>query len=183
MDEDPKVIATFLSSRSGLVEYAASRVGRQHAEDIVQEAFVKISRIRADDPKWYTGPRGEIRSLPGYMFGIVRNLCADHGRQVSRRSSREAPEDAAQASTDGGPSPEESVAARQQLALFAEALANLPARTREAFSMHRLADAPLRAVAQTLEVSIARADQLVRQAEIKLAQQLPDLVLGKKTGK
>ncbi len=183
MDEDPKVIATFLNCRSGLIEYAATRVGRQHAEDIVQEAFVKISRIRIDDPKWHTGPRGEIRSLPGYMFGIVRNLCTDLGREVSRQSSQQAPEVAAQNKADGEPSPEDAVAARQQLALFVEALATLPARTREAFSMHRLGDAPLRSVAQALDVSIARADQLVRQAEIKLAQQLPDLAFSRKAGK
>ncbi|MEZ2127563.1 MULTISPECIES: RNA polymerase sigma factor [unclassified Sinorhizobium] len=174
MEESRSVVAVFLQHRANLIEYAAARAGREHAEDVVQEAFVRLSAIRADGTDWAYGPRGEIRSLNGYLFGIVRNLCADRLRILAQDRSRHSPEDALENVAQQDLSPEETVSVRQQLELVKQAIEALPPRIATAFKMRWIEGASFKHIAAKLGVSVARADQLVRQAEIRLAQQLPD---------
>ncbi len=174
MDQDRRVVGTFLSRRADLLEYAASRVGSDLAEEVVQDAFIRISTIRLDDPRWTTGPRGEIRDLHAYIFGIVRNLAIDRIRSRSLERQRYAPVEQLDLQP-GGVSPEQAAMERQQLDLIAQALKELPPRTRAAFTMQKVQGLRLREIADILDISVARVDQLVRNAMRHLAQQLPDL--------
>ena len=174
MEEGRNVVAVFLQHRASLIEYAAARAGREHAEDVVQEAFIRLSAIQADDADWAYGPRGEIRNLNSYLFGIVRNLCADRLRVLAKDRSRHSPEEALENVAQKEPSPEETVLVREQLGLVKQAIDALPPRIATAFKMRWIDGVSFKLIAEKLEVSVARADQLVRQAEVRLSQQLPD---------
>ncbi len=71
MEESRSVVAVFLQHRASLIEYAAARAGREHAEDVVQEAFVRLSTIQTEDADWAYGPRGEIRNLNSYLVHSI----------------------------------------------------------------------------------------------------------------
>ena len=70
------------------------------------------------------------------------------------------------------PSAETVLVSREELRTLAAALAELPERTRLAFNMHRLQGRPLREVADRLDISITRAQQLVKAAMIHGAKRL-----------
>ncbi|MGK6316664.1 sigma-70 family RNA polymerase sigma factor [Neorhizobium sp. DT-125] len=174
MQEDESVVDVFLQHRASLIEYAAARAGREHAEDVVQEAFIRLSAIQGNDPQWAFGPRGEIRNLNSYLFGVVRNLCTDRLRALAQDRSRRSPEEALQNVPQKERSPEEEVLVREQLRLVKHAIEGLPPRIATAFKMRWIDGVSFKLIAAQLGVSVARADQLVRQAEVRLSQQLPD---------
>lgn len=174
MGEDGNVDSVFKAHRRALIEYAVSFVGREFAEDIVQEAYLKLLELQKDNRNWTIGPRGEIRNLKSYIYAVVRNLCHDRHRGVARDRARYSSEDVLDTIASIDPSPEETVLVRQQLEQMARAIDNLPSRTGTAFRMSWCDGVPLRLIAEELQVSIQRADQLVRQAETYLARDLPD---------
>lgn len=65
-----KLERDFLAFRPTLLRYLATRfTERADAQDIAQEAFLRLRRI--SDP-------GKIKNPQGYFFQIVRNLAAEH---------------------------------------------------------------------------------------------------------
>ena len=70
------------------------------------------------------------------------------------------------------PSVETVLVHRDELRTLAAALVELPERTRLAFNMHRLEGRPLREVAERLDISITRAQQLVKAAMVHGARRL-----------
>ena len=70
------------------------------------------------------------------------------------------------------PSVESVLVHRDELRTLAAALVELPERTRLAFNMHRLEGRPLREVAERLDISITRAQQLVKAAMVHGAKRL-----------
>jgi RNA polymerase sigma-70 factor (ECF subfamily) len=69
-------------------------------------------------------------------------------------------------------SPEHELIYRRQVQILAEALAELPERTRIAFAMHRFDGHNLQAIAKHLGISVKLADQLVRNALTHFAERL-----------
>ena len=160
----------FIEHRRSLVEYAAGILGsRAQAEDVVQEAYIRFSaasgRASAEQGQAIVNPLA-------YLYAIVRNLALTW----ARRSTREiivAPgsEEIVSVASDQ-PSVETVLVDREELRTLAAALAELPERTRLAFNLHRLEGRPLREVADRLDISITRAQQLVKAAMIHGAKRL-----------
>jgi RNA polymerase sigma factor (sigma-70 family) len=143
----------FLEHRGSLVEYAARIVGsRAQAEDVVQEAWFKLSRI--EDESLVSEPLG-------YLYRLVRNLAIDTRRSLSRETGRSAPEAIALAFADDRPSPEQSAADRDELRLVLEALAELPERTQIAVRMNRIEGRKLQEVADHLDLSVTRTFNII----------------------
>lgn len=167
MPQDDSRLKLYLAKRAALIDYAAPIVGdRMRAEDVVQEAWIRFC-VRRD------GARGgaSIANPIGYLYRIVRNLAVDW----ARRSAVELPfSDPGQVErlAAGQPSAERSVLARDDLRRLAEALLELPERTRLAFNLHRLDGLTLEEVADRLDVSTVRAHQLVRIAILHCAKRL-----------
>jgi len=156
----------FLAHRRALVDYAAPIVGcRARAEDVVQEAFIRFSSVEGR-------PRGAAIVHPvGYLYRIVRNLAFDWSRRLSAEVAPVQP-DRLHAIPAETPSVEQALLYRDQLRVLAEALAELPERTRIAFDMHRLQGRTLQEVADRLGISVVRAHQLVKQAVLHGAREL-----------
>jgi RNA polymerase sigma factor (sigma-70 family) len=161
----------FLAHRSALIDYAAPIVGcRMRAEDVVQEAYIRFSAAahQAD------ASQDRIVQPVSYLYRIVRNLALDWARRPKVEAGL----------PDAGsvdripapaPSPERAALYRDELRVVADALAELPERTRIAFEMHRLGGHPLRQVAARLGISVGLAHQLVRDALTHCAERLGDL--------
>jgi len=157
-------LALYLEHRGSLVNYANGIVrDRAGAEDVVQEAYLRFSSA--------SGDARPIANPVSYLYRIVRNLALDW---VSRSSDgalaggSTALEDVAQ----DGPTAEDVLYYRDELRILADALAELPERTRIAFRMYRLEGCTLQQVADRLGVSVVRAHQLVKEAILHAARRL-----------
>ncbi|WP_077488934.1 sigma-70 family RNA polymerase sigma factor [Sinomonas mesophila] len=94
MDEDA-VAALYRDHGAALRRFARGAVGSEQAEDIVQEAIIRV---------WRQGPP-DASSLRAYLYRTVRNLIVDQHRRAERRPHAVAPlgEDGFDAVADGEP--------------------------------------------------------------------------------
>lgn len=166
MKPDPTVMELYQSHRAALIAYAAPIVGCQaHAEDVVQEAFVRYS-ARREQMHTAAGANevqhGPIVSSVSYLYRIVRNLALDWVQRSA--ASSEAHTSEIERLSAPAATPEQTLLQRDQLRVLAEALAELPERTRLAFHMHRLEGRSLQEIAEHLDISVVRAHQLVKDA-------------------
>lgn len=154
----------FLRHRERLIGRAAPIVRCPvEAEDVVQEAFIRFSARAGDDAEVSAAPVTAIRNPVGYLYRIVRNLALDRSRRVVRGPIQDAIEDLGWIPADA-PSPEQVALDRDRLRTLETALARLPVRTRTAFIMRRLEGKSFKEIADHLDVSVARAHQLVKDA-------------------
>lgn len=167
MPPDPKELNLYLSHRTALIDYAVPIVGcRARAEDVVQEAFIRYSARVPARPRAIDHP-------VAYLYRIVRNLALDWVRTPAAAAEggdagqlRHLPAAAA--------CPEETAMHREQLRVLADALAELPERTRLAFTMRRLDGCSLQEIADRLGVSVVRVHQLVKDAVRHAAARLDE---------
>lgn len=78
MVENNPVENIFIKKRSNLIRYAAKFVSQDTAEDIVQDAYVKVARRHADQP---------ITSPTAFTSRTVYNSAIDHLRRDAYRRS------------------------------------------------------------------------------------------------
>lgn len=156
MSENSTALSLFVTHRRALVDYASSITGsRAQAEDLVQEAW-----LRFDDAS-----RGRLlEDAKGYLYRIVRNLALDQHRRATRENrliTRDDVKQAAETRPDEIPTPEAVALYRDEIRCVAEAMAELPERTRIAFEMHRVGGATLKEIAAFLDISVSLAQLLV----------------------
>ena len=129
-------------------EHARSLVGlarlfvdhRDAAEDVVQEAFIRLSRSlsRIDDPS----------KAAAYLRSIVLNLARDHNRRGLLSIKH------ASATTDLDPvSVDETIASRQDHQCVVRAMRELPRRQRDCLALHYLLELNVADIAATLALS------------------------------
>jgi len=146
----------FILHRIHLRDTAARILGcRQRAEDVVQDAFVKIYEI---------APSFVAQQPVAYLFRVVRNLAIDRHRRASFESSLFAPEVEGldiMGSSDG---PEAIMIGSQYLQLVSQALSELPARTRHVFQLYRIGDYTQSQIASQLDISTTLVNFMIRDA-------------------
>lgn len=157
MPHDPSILAVYITHRGELINYA-NRVlrDRQHAEDVVQEAYLRFDAAAKD----------RILHEPlSYLYSIVRNLSLDLHRKKNRERNRNHADADSMVTLieEPAPSPEATTAARQELRVIAEALSELPERTRIALEMHRFGHCSFKEIAEKMNVSVGTAHSLVIQ--------------------
>lgn len=163
MAQDKIGLATFAEQRSALVDYATGITGsRDAAEDVVQEAWLRLNRPSA--PGAVEPPHIEqpvIEQPLAYLYRTVRNLALDLARRSSfeKRNFAELPDE--RSLTGNAPSPEETLAGRQDLELVIAALDELPERTRKAVELYRFHDYRLKDIAGHFGISLGLAHKLV----------------------
>ena len=150
-------LEVFSTQRSRLIGLAAKIIGcRSHAEDIVHEAFIKV-----DD----AGKDQQIQSRVSYLNRVVHNLSIDHyrRRQFEDRLIN-AETECDEAPVPPGANPEALISDQQVLERVSAALADLPARTRQAFEMSRIHGMKQNEIARALGVSPALVSAMIREA-------------------
>ena len=132
-DSSPPLLSAYFEQRGPLLRFFAARTGSTvEAEDLVQELYIKV--IAVD---------GDIANLNAYLFRLASNLMLDRARQARRSGGRDAAYRQATVETAGAediadaPSAEAVLAARQRLARLTARLQTLPAKTQEAFRLHK----------------------------------------------
>jgi RNA polymerase sigma-70 factor (sigma-E family) len=139
-DVDTLVSALFVAEGARLVSLARFFVeDRTAAEDLVQEAFIRLSRSagRIRDPE----------RAAAYLRSIVINLARDHNRRglVSLRHRPPAVPDE--------PSAEETAAARESRLEVVAALHELPRRQRDCVALRYYLELSVEDIARTLGLS------------------------------
>lgn len=127
------------------------------AAELTQDTFVRVLARPPRVSKTTYNPAA-------YLFRIARNLCIDHQRRKRLFFWVELPPDDFASIADPSPSPETIVYDKQRLALTRAALAELPARTRRAFEMHRIGEMTIAEVAAEIDLSVSRTWSLIRDA-------------------
>ena len=165
MQEDDIRWGVFISHRGPLVDFAAPIVGsRDIAEDVVQDAFLRISSagVRACNKE----------QVLAYLYRIVRNLSFDliRRRQIERRYVQaDAPYWVTPQTTT---TPEEAAVLTDEMRIVAEVLADLPVEVRVAVEMHRFGQFTLEDIAQHLGISVPNAHRYVKMAMVRIATRL-----------
>ncbi|MCC8934784.1 sigma-70 family RNA polymerase sigma factor [Rhizobium sp. 'Codium 1'] len=158
-------IAFFLEHRSALVDYATRLLGsRDQAEDIVQDAFLRLKPRKSDD----YAPRQVL----SYFYSIVRNLALDQmkRRTIETRGREVDPPFWILPQEQG--TPEESVLFADQARVASQTLEELPPETRRAIELYRIEGWTLEAIAGELKISVATAHRLIRAGMVKIALSL-----------
>lgn len=155
----PDVMVLFAQEGASLTRLARFYLDdRTAAEDLVQEAFIRLSRSA-----------GRIRkggSAAAYLRSIVINLARDHNRRglVSLRHRPPAMGDA--------PSAEESAASRAERQEVIDALRALPRRQRDCVTLRYYLDLSIPAIAETLGLSTNTVKTHLQRGMASLAQTL-----------
>ncbi|MFF7710458.1 RNA polymerase factor sigma-70 [Pseudomonas sp. NPDC007930] len=151
------LLQTLISNRAGLVKTAASITGcHSRAEDVVQDAFLRVSAMSAEALPG--------NALLGYVFRIVRNLAIDHYRKQAMERKYVVCDEQDLNRAPQLATPETINADRQTLGSVDHALAQLPTRTRYAFVMYRVHGKQQKDIAAELGVSPTLVNFMVRDA-------------------
>ncbi len=162
---NPRQIALFLEHRPALVDYAARLLGsRDQAEDIVQDAFLRLKLKDSDD----YAPRQVL----SYLYSIVRNLAFD---QLKRRSVEARGRDIDPPFwilPQEPDSPEEAVLLADQARIASQTMEELAPDMRRAIELYRIEGWTLEAIAEELGISVATAHRMIRSGMVKIALSL-----------
>ena len=154
---DSPLLQAFVDNRPILVKIAARITGcRSRAEDVVQDAFFRLQ----------SAPQitSSIKAQLSYLFQIVRNLAIDHYRKQALEQRYSGTEEEGLNVVIHGASPETSHINFRALENIADALGDLPSRTRYAFEMYRLHGVPQKDIAKELGVSPTLVNFMIRDA-------------------
>lgn len=152
-----ELFGAFVSYRRALIETAARIVGcRAGAEDVVQDTFVKL--FDQDECGIV------IRQPVGYLFQTVRNLAIDRHRRAALEQRHAGTEEDGLLVASEAASPEAISLGRESLGTVANALAELPERTQQAFEMYRIRGMKQKEIAGVLGVSPTLVNFMIRDA-------------------
>jgi RNA polymerase sigma-70 factor (ECF subfamily) len=164
---DPRLDAlmgTYNTHREGLLRLAAKFLGcRARAEDVVQDAFVKMleSDLASIEPA-------------RYMFRVVRNLAIDRLRRQRLERNH-----GAETELDEQPrfdvSPERVLAGRESLNQLVGALNELPKRMRIVFNLSQIQGYTQRDVAKVIGTSPTMVNFLLRDTLSHCRQRLGEI--------
>jgi RNA polymerase sigma-70 factor (ECF subfamily) len=143
-DSDASALEAFFRAVHGpLVRYAAKFVAESTAEDIVQDAFIRLweSRSRIDPGQ----------SIKAFAYRTVRNLCLNRIRDVKTRENLLS--ERYEVPTEAIPDPDDELAREDFAAMLKEWIAELPERQREALELSRFHGMSHEQVAEAMDVS------------------------------
>lgn len=133
------------------------------AEDVAQEAFVRLLRLPAGN---------DLIDPRAVLFATAANLARDFGRRQRVAAVVDDSEALMGVIADPAPVPETVVADRQELARAIAVLDRLPERTRQAFEMHRLGGHTQTRIARELGVSTTLVWRMIHEAYAALRDEL-----------
>jgi RNA polymerase sigma factor (sigma-70 family) len=164
VEAEELVIRLFQTEGRSLVRLARLFVDdRDAAEDIVQEAFLRLARaagrIDAED------------RAPAYLRSIVLNLARDHNRRglVSLRHHA-----AAGREVDVVEDDTDRLVRSEEHALVLEAVRRLPVRQRDCITLRYFEELPIERIASTLGISVNSVKTHLKRAMVALDRMLAE---------
>ena len=145
-----------------LLRFLARRAGSlSEAEDIVQEAYVRVLSVKRRDA---------IQSLDRYLWRSAMNIAADHAR--SRQTRRRLAESHLANQEPLVPSAEFTAAAQEELALVCRTVQQVPPRCYEAFILRIVRGMPFEDVSREMKISSRMAKIYVARTLRSLQEEL-----------
>jgi RNA polymerase sigma factor, sigma-70 family len=133
------------------------------AADVVQDTWVKAAVAAHAEPPGNT---------KAYLYRMAANLTVDHLRrdrsQARHVVAGDLPEDVPCAS----PGPERIASARQELALLAETVRDLPEKCREVFLLYRGEGLSMRQIAHRLGISEGTVEKHIARAMLECRKRM-----------
>ena len=129
---------------------------RADAEDVTQEAFVRLWRIA---PEW----KQDQAQVTTWLYRVVANLCTDRLRKMRMAALDEAPEPA-----DPNPSAGRTLQEQTRVDALYRALDDLPDRQRQAVSMRHLDGLANPEIAGEMQLSVEAVESLIARGKQKL---------------
>jgi len=137
-----------------VLRYAARLLGdRSEAEDVAQEAMLRLWRIA---PDWR---QGEAR-VTTWLYRVVTNLCTDRLRRARPRGLDEVAEP-----EDDTPGPADRMIEADRVAALDQALARLPDRQRQAVVLRHLEGLTNPEIAQAMDIGVEAVESLVARGK------------------
>lgn len=132
------------------------------AEDVVQEAMLRLWRIA---PDWRPG---EAKPAT-WLFRVINNLCID---RIRKRQKVSVGLEAVAEPADPTPSAEARMIQSDRMAALDAGLASLPERQRQAVVLRHIEGLPNPEIAQIMDVSVEAVESLTARGKRALAQAL-----------
>ena len=169
-DRPNELLDAYLSKRDDLVRFFTARLRSANAaEDLIQDLYIRLASLELTET---------VDNPSAYLYRLASNLMLDRLRSERRSGARDAAwVQSRRIEVDGEavadePSPEQSVYGRQKLALAAQAIAELPPKTRRAFELHKLQGMTQEETAQALGVSRKTVEKQISTALQRLMARL-----------
>ncbi|WP_169053303.1 RNA polymerase sigma factor [Falsirhodobacter xinxiangensis] len=144
-----------------VLAYAARMLGdRAEAEDIAQEAMLRLWRIAAD---WR---QGEAK-VSTWLYRVAANLCTDRLRRRRGVALDDAPEP-----EDGAPSVLHGMVDADRMRALDAALAALPERQRQAVVLRHIEGMTNPDIAEIMEIGVEAVESLTARGKRALAAAL-----------
>lgn len=135
---------------------------REEAEDLIQDAFIKM--------QVYCQDGGQVQQPEGFLVRTVLRLAMNARRDEHRELYVDAEVDELALIVDANPTPEQLVAADQCLERMTAALDAANPRTRDVFFMQRIDGLSYQQIAQRLGISVSAVEKHVARAMVVLAE-------------
>ena len=163
MTESLSIAEAWRDHRPYLVNLAYQMLGDiGHAEDVTQEAFLRLSRV--DD--------GSINDMRGWLTVVTGRLCLDHVR--SAQSRYESPGDTNFFERTGAGDPADRVTLDDQISgALLEVMRRLSPPERVAFVLHDVFKVPFDEISETVGRPVGTCRQLARRARLKVQAAQP----------
>ena len=147
-----------------MLGYATRLLGdRTEAEDIAQDAMVRLWRIA---PDWR---QGEAK-VTTWLYRVVTNLCSDRRRMRQRR--RLSALDGAPDVEDGAPGAVAALIEADRMAALTAALDELPDRQREAVVLRHIEGLTNPEIAAVMDIGVEAVESLTARGKRALARLL-----------
>jgi len=152
--------------------YVVKLLGREEADDVVQEIFIKVRRALPT----LTDPDKRAAWIHTIALNTVRDTIRRRSAQASRRKDLASGEDRddplAGLPDRVSRTPEERVIRGEMIACYLEYIARLPPTYREAYVLAELEDLSNDEIARRLSVSVATVKIRLHRARAKLHESL-----------
>ena len=150
------VLANLYRAHAGeLRSFARRRIGREEAEDIVQDAYLQLLQ---------RGGAAALDHPRPYLFRIAANLTVDFARKLKDRARYAEEHAGGDGLCDALPGPEQAAGDAAELRRIEARLAELPRLCREAFLLSRLEELSYAEIAAKLGVSVRTVDRYMAKA-------------------
>jgi RNA polymerase sigma-70 factor (ECF subfamily) len=132
-------------------------------EDVVQESFLRLWRIRAKE---------EIRSAKALLFRVARHLALDQVRRNRASPIDSAAEFFESSALSHEPNAAEVLIARETFERVGDAIIALPAHYREVIILHKLEGLTQKEVAARLNLTPRSVEKYVERGIVRIARHL-----------
>ena len=144
----------FREHNAALLRFILAKIGsEQEAREIAQEAYVHLLQLHHP---------GAVSFLRAFLFKTAANLTIDRLRQRGRRRNVAASADLDFAVFEL--TPERQLSGEQAMAIFRTAVAQLPAKCRQAFLLHRVNELQIEEIAQRMDIGVCMVRRYIARA-------------------